>query len=317
MRPPLSVHANGKILVSGEYLVMKGAIALAVPLKAGQELHLEETGETGILRWEAYDTTGLWFSGSFSIPVPAVISSTDHTIALRLVKLLQAACKLNESYLFCEKGLKVITKLEFNRNWGFGSSSTLISLIARWAGIQPLELHRLVSEGSGYDVACSIAGSPVLFQLQNNLPRIDKVDFNPPFTDSMFLVYLGNKQNSDPEVEKFRRQEGDFKHEIERISELSLLLSREDNRSAFIDLLTEHEAIMEGVLGRKAVKKDLFPDFEGAVKSLGAWGGDFVMAVTSSGFTYVNDYFNSKSLETILPYSSIALKVDKKKIIIG
>ncbi|MHC1778284.1 MAG: GYDIA family GHMP kinase [Lentimicrobium sp.] len=317
MRPPLSVHANGKILLTGEYLVMKGATALAVPLRPGQELHLEETGETGVLSWEASDTTGMWFSGSFSIPDLKILSSTDSAIAQRLVNLLQAVRRLNKSYLYCEKGLKVITKLEFNRNWGFGSSSTLISLIARWAGIQPMELHRLVSKGSGYDVACSIAESPVLYQLQNTLPRIDNVDFNPPFSDSMFLVYLGTKQNSDPEVEKFRQYEKGFKHEIRRISELSLLLTREDSRSKFFDLLTEHEAIMESVLGRKAVKKILFPDFEGAVKSLGAWGGDFVMAVSGSGSAYVKDYFNMKSLDTILPYNSIVLKADKKKITIG
>lgn len=317
MRPPLSVHANGKILLSGEYLVMLGATALAVPLKPGQELHLEETGQPGVLLWEAFDTTGLWFRGTFTIPDPEVISSTDPAIARRLVKLLQAACKRNASYLSCEKGLKVITQLEFNRNWGFGSSSTLISLIARWAGIQPLELHRLVSKGSGYDVACSVAESPILYQMQNNLPRIASVDFNPPFSDSMFMVYLGTKQSSDPEVEKFRQQEGNFKQEIKRISDISHLLTSEGNRNGFMDLLTEHEDIMERVLGRKAVKKLLFPDFEGAVKSLGAWGGDFVLAVTGSGPAYVTEYFKSKKLDTILPYSSITLKADKKGITVG
>ncbi|MBK6962554.1 MAG: GHMP kinase [Bacteroidales bacterium] len=317
MRPPLSVHANGKILISGEYLVMLGATALAVPLKPGQELHLEETGEPGVLMWEAFDTTGLWFRGTFTLPEPQVISSTDPEIAQRLVKLLQAACKLNESYLSCEKGLKVTTQLEFNRNWGFGSSSTLISLIARWAGIQPLELHRLVSKGSGYDVACSVAESPILYQMQNNMPRIASVDFNPPYVDSMFLVYLGTKQSSDPEVEKFRQHGGNFKQEIKRISHISLLMTSEDSRGGFIDLLTEHEAIMESTLGRKSVKKLLFPDFEGAVKSLGAWGGDFVLAVTGSGPAYVTEYFKSKKLDTILPYTSITFKADKKQITIG
>lgn len=314
MRPPLSIHANGKILISGEYLVMQGATALAVPLKPGQELVLEEGGKAGILSWESYDTEGIWFSGLFSIPDLVVLESSDDIIAQRLNKLLLAARSLNLLFLSDTNGLKAITRLGFNRNWGFGSSSTLISLVARWAGIQPMELHRLVSKGSGYDVACSVAESPVFYKIQDNRPQITPVDFNPPDAENMVLVYLGNKQHSDAEVENFRQQTGaDFSMEIQRISEISLQLTKENNLEALMNLLSEHEKIIAGILGKETVKDMLFSDFKGVVKSLGAWGGDFALAVSTLGETYIRDYFISKSLLTLLPYSSVALASNKKE----
>jgi mevalonate kinase len=309
MRPPLSIHANGKILISGEYLVMQGATALAVPLKAGQELSLEVGDKEGILSWESYDTEGIWFRGFFSLPDLAVLESSDETIAQRLKKLLLAARSLNSLFLSETNGLKAITRLGFNRNWGFGSSSTVISLVARWAGIQPMELHRLSSSGSGYDVACSVAESPVLFKIQDNNPQVIPVNFNPPDAENMVLVYLGNKQHSDTEVENYKQQSrGDLSRQIQRISEISLLLAKESNLEELMNLLTEHENIIAGILGRKTVKDLLFPDFKGVVKSLGAWGGDFVLAVSAMGEAYIRDYFTGKSRLTLVPYSSLALK---------
>lgn len=315
MHPPLSIHANGKILISGEYLVMQGATALAVPLKPGQELVLEEGSQAGILSWESYDTDGIWFRGLFSLPDLAVLESSDDTIALRLKKLLLAARSLNLLFLSGANGLKAVTRLGFDRNWGFGSSSTLISLVARWAGIQPMELHRLVSKGSGYDVACSVAESPVFFRIQDNTPQLTPVEFNPPGVENMVLVYLGNKQHSDIEVENFRQQSlGDLSWQIQRISQISLQLTNEINLEALMNLLSEHENIIAGILGRETVKDMLFPDFKGIVKSLGAWGGDFVLAVSTLGEAYIRDYFISKSILTLLPYSSVALASNKQEI---
>ena len=315
MRPPLSIHANGKILLTGEYLVMEGAVALAVPLKVGQEFTLAKGEKEGVLAWEAYDTDGQWFRGVFSLPGLTVLESTDDAIARKLERLLLAARSLNRSFLSDGSGLKAVTRLSFNRNWGFGSSSTLISIVARWAGIQPVELHRLVSKGSGYDVACSIAESPVFFKIQDNRHEMTSVDFDPPFAENMFLVYLGNKQYSDTEVENFSQQSGgDLSRQIQRISEISLQLSKENNLESFMNLLSEHENIIAGILGRETVKDMLFSDFKGVVKSLGAWGGDFVLAVSTLGEAYIRDYFISKSLLTLLPYSSVALVFNKKVI---
>ena len=43
---------RGKLLLSGEYLVLDGAEALALGLNAGQRMRVEETGGED-LRWES------------------------------------------------------------------------------------------------------------------------------------------------------------------------------------------------------------------------------------------------------------------------
>ena len=122
--------------------------------------------------------------------------------------LLTAARSLNKEFLTGEEGFDITTNLEFNRNWGFGSSSTLIALIAGWSNTDPLQLHRMVSQGSGYDVACSLSDSPILYKLNQNIPEIKKIEFNPPFAGELLLVYLGAKQSTDIEVKSFRSTGG-------------------------------------------------------------------------------------------------------------
>ena len=59
----------------------------------------------------------------------------------------------------------ITTKLTFPRAWGLGTSSTLISLIAQWAKCDPFELLFEAFGGSGYDIACATANSPISYQL--------------------------------------------------------------------------------------------------------------------------------------------------------
>lgn len=61
---------------------------------------------------------------------------------------------------------------------------------------------------------------------------------------------------------------------------------------------------MRELLAQKTVKERLFPDFKDAVKSLGAWGGDFVAVLSHNDST---SYFQSKGFETIFPYKDLIL----------
>jgi hypothetical protein len=54
----------------------------------------------------------------------------------------------------------------------------------------------------------------------------------------------------------------------------------------------------------KTVKEALFPDFKGIIKSLGAWGGDFVLVISKEN---PNEYFIAKGYETIIPYDQMIL----------
>ena len=50
-------------------------------------------------------------------------------------------------------------------------------------------------------------------------------------------------------------------------------------------------------------------DFDGAVKSLGAWGGDFFLAASEMPFERVSKYFQTKGLKTVFKFND--LKIDK------
>ena len=58
------------------------------------------------------------------------------------------------------------------------------------------------------------------------------------------------------------------------------------------------------LLIKNPIKKDLFPDFNGGIKSLGAWGGDFFLA---TGDRSEMKYFHDKGFTTIIPYRQMCL----------
>ena len=74
--------------------------------------------------------------------------------------------------------------------------------------------------------------------------------------------------------------------------------------SGFESLMEEHEALLSNILNIAPVKQQLFPDYFGMVKSLGAWGGDFVLA---TGDDKTIPYFKAKGYPTIIPYSKMVL----------
>jgi len=50
-------YMHGKFLITGEYLVLKGALALAQPLRFGQHMDVKKTTEP-ILHWKSLDVAG-------------------------------------------------------------------------------------------------------------------------------------------------------------------------------------------------------------------------------------------------------------------
>ena len=47
-------YSHGKLLLSGEYVVLDGALSLAIPTKYGQSLILESIEESKFL-WKSFD----------------------------------------------------------------------------------------------------------------------------------------------------------------------------------------------------------------------------------------------------------------------
>ena len=99
----------------------------------------------------------------------------------------------------------------------------------------------------------------------------------------------------------------DHLRDIEFVSGLSRKLPALTALRDFRECLDAHEEALGILLQRLPVKKRFFNDFEGSVKSLGAWGGDFLLAATEWPCEKVKNYFRSKGLHTILKYQDIIL----------
>ena len=295
-------HSHGKLLISGEYLVLKGALALAVPCNRGQSLIYDSSKEKELL-WESYDEKGsVWFKATFSIKDFDIITTDQTDIAKRLRSVLKEVRKQNSTFIL-QKGGRVKTVLEFDRQWGLGTSSTLISNIAQWSNTNPYELLKQTFGGSGYDIACAQAKSPLLFSNKNQTPKAQSCEFNPSFKEQLFFVYLNQKKDSSEAVKRFSNIKITEK-QLELFSDLSLKMLKSNELKKFEKLIETHETQLGQILNIKPVKEVLFPDYRGSIKSLGAWGGDFIL-VTGNDDTI--SYFKNKGYKTVLKYSEMVI----------
>ena len=303
-----SYFSNGKLLLSGEYAVLDGATAFALPVKHGQTLEIKETTNTNTLVWEAYVLNRLWFSAHFDTDTLKIKNTNNNLIAERLKKIILSVIKLNPNFKN-KLNSKIVTNLDFNRDWGLGSSSTLISNIAYWSNINPFKLFHTIYDGSGYDIAAARISKPFLYTSKKDLtPIIEERDFENEFLNSIFFVHLGKKQNSNLEIDSYRKQNKLTHKQISEISNISTLFAQCKTLKEFQTLMFNHEQIVSKIINKPTVKTELFSDFEGSIKSLGAWGGDFIMAVSQNDSNYVENYFSNKKLNTIFNYKQLAIK---------
>jgi len=261
------------------------------------------------LIWEALDPQGeVWFDAQISLYDFSAIKTSDEDIAKRLKKILRSAVRENSEFLSTWSGFKVETQLEFPIEWGLGSSSTLISNMAQWADINPFHLYFNIFNGSGYDIACAQADEAILYQLGEDNLHFHEVEFRPSFTKKLYFVYQGKKQNSEASLKIHSRK---FKNKAELIEKISLLteeISQTKSFSKFNNLLREHEELIAETLDQKCIQETKFSEFAGQIKSLGAWGGDFLLASTEKGPDYVKKYFNTKGLDIIFKWDELVFK---------
>jgi len=270
----------GKLLITGEYLILEGAEGLALPLTFGQDMGVD-TQDKPTLIWKALYPQGTWFAGEFELPSLKIMKASDVSFAQRLVDILKDVRGLNPGFLSKPEGCIVTTKLGFNPDFGFGSSSTLIVNLAKWARVDAFKLQQLTFKGSGYDIACGLEKKPVVYKLSGKKPVYFPVDFNPAFAENLFFVYQGKKQKSLDAITTFREKASFSSSQIEKITSITRDIVDTNSLKEFESLLSEHETIMENILQIPAAGHQLFNWYQGGVvKSLGAWGGDFVM-VTS------------------------------------
>jgi mevalonate kinase len=317
-------HACGKFLLTAEYFVLDGALALALPLSRGQSMTVTtEDNGAPLLDWQSFDEKGkCWFSATFDPQNFDCVESSDAAIATRLRQILCEAKKLNPSFPLpipasgtglpsVAANYRLRTELNFPREWGLGTSSTLIYLIARWAKLDPFELQFRTFGGSGYDVACAGADGPVLYQLKNGKPHVERCPFNPAFSEELYFVYLGKKQDSREGIARFRSWQSEVRSPQSLIGKISVLTRAfldAKTLEEFDELIRRHETLVTTELGLPRAKDLYFQDFWGEIKSLGAWGGDFVLASSSRSAAETQRYFNEKGFGVFLPYNSMVIE---------
>jgi mevalonate kinase len=192
--------------------------------------------------------------------------------------------------------------------WGLGSSSTLIAAIAAWAEIDPFQLHFEVSKGSGYDIACAISSGPIVYKIRESNPEFEPVKFSPSFSDKIYFVYQGNKQDSAEGIQKYRnRNSNPDKSIVDSASSLTERMLRASDLQEFEQIMREHEILISSLLGAPTIRQRMFNDLPGEAKSLGAWGGDFCMLTWHDDPALLSRYLKSKSLDTWFNYSDIVL----------
>lgn len=301
-------YGHGKLLLSGEYFVMDGAHALALPTTVGQSMKVKyRHSYQPTLNWKSYDHMGnLWFESDYEFwhfdPIKKQASEKQDFVQ----NVLKSVRLQNPHFLRDEMDVFVETKIEFPLEWGLGSSSTFIYNIAQWAYVSPFELLKKTIGGSGYDIACAQASGPIRFQIIDNKPQWGSVTFDPQFKDQLFFVYLGQKQSSEREVLKYQDMKIEGKNSIvNEISQLTNEMLVAADVKMFNKIINAHESIIATSLDYEKVKDKFFGDYWGEVKSLGAWGGDFVLVTSDRTPTETREYFENKGFSTFIPYSEI------------
>jgi mevalonate kinase len=309
-------RSNGKLLITGEYVVLDGALALAVPTKFGQSLEVETVYEE-IIHWIAYDHLGkVWFEDRFQIKkIIGDIQKTKNStlkesqeieeVSSRLFQILEQAHLLNPEILTTGKGYKVETRLDFPNNWGMGSSSTLLNNIAQWFKTDAFILLEKTFGGSGYDIAAAQNNHAFTYQIGRNIRSVLTAGFNPRFKENLFFIHLNRKQNSRASIMHYKQQPREFLEEtVAKVSALTSRFISCESLEEFNLLIEIHETLISKILKLPKINSELFPDYPGAIKSLGGWGGDFILV---TGGEKEQAYFRKKGFDTIIPYSNMIL----------
>jgi mevalonate kinase len=304
----LKFRGNGKLLISGEYFVLDGAKALAIPTRLGHELQVGHL-ESPRIHWHTFVKEAFLFSADFDEDLE-IIESTDNEKAEKVVEILSVIEKeKGKGWLMKSTINQFQSFLEFPMEWGLGSSSTLIYSLASWSGIDPFLLCHETFGGSGYDIACAGAQMPILYALRDKVPTWNEIDWDPSFSDQLYFVYLNEKKNSREAMKSFRQNSKEVTDEtLDRISQISEKLSETNDIAEFCDLIEEHEDIVSVSIGEQKVKDRLFPDFNGTLKSLGGWGGDFIMCVA---WEDPREYFEQKGYKTVIPWREMILDINR------
>ncbi len=296
------IFSRGKLLLTSEYVVLDGAEALAVPTNWGQEFFFREQQESNhLVIWTGKHQGQIWLTTKIDYKSWQVLETNNAEAAEFVLKTLKNCQLLGSTKFDADQNIEITSDLQFPANYGLGSSSTLMASLAKWASVDAFVLNEKSLGGSGYDVAVAKANHSILFKIDNNLPTYKEVDFKPNFLDELIFVHLNKKQDSREGIRLYRSKEKSV-HLIAKFNHITQQVLKASQLSEFSDLMFEHENLLSEFLELETTKKRFFADCPSFVKSLGAWGGDFVL---TSRFEDYEKYFSKKGFETIIPWNEM------------
>lgn len=303
MEESASFYASGKLYLFGEYLVLRGANSLAMPLKYGQRLMISPSTKEGIF-WKSAENRRTWFQARFNNELK-LVTTTDADKAKLAGQLFRLIKELKPDFDFTNTELRF--DLEFDRNYGWGTSSTLISLLGQWADVDPYYLLENTIGGSGYDIAAATAESPYTYQIVSDegLKKrlVHPVHLNESVTNHLLFIYSGRKQNSRKGIARFKEKKV-TDNEIETMNTIVTEVIKCDSIEKFEYLISESNKMLSKIVKLPLLKRNAFKSYPYSVKWLGAWGGDFLLA-TYRDIDEARRYFIEKNMRIVYPYNEI------------
>lgn len=300
--------ARGKIMITGEYIVLKGGDCLARPTKLQQRLDIKTSDRPGTLNWTSFDEKGAkWFEWIYDWQDSENIKKkADHPIAKTLSEIIHLNIKLNNDNSFFKQGIIAVTQLDWPRDWGLGSSSTLIANISQWLKTDPFVIQKEILGGSGYDIACAMSDDPILFQLNENKPVFSTIKKNGTFDHHACFVYQGQKADTQDALRRFKASDNTLilQDTINRVNQVTQELITGDDPQTMMEAIREHESAIAGLISATPVHHTAYKDFKGGIKSCGAWGGDFALFLGKEPAEFTRDWVREK-------YGLIAFAADE------
>lgn len=286
--------AHGKLLFTSEYFVLDGALALAIPTKFGQSLHVTKAQS---FQWKASKSdNSVWFTNrDTETKESQFLESMFHFIKNEFKEI--DANKFNQAFE---------TQLQFPNEWGLGSSSTLIALLSDYFNINPYRLNHAMFKGSGYDIACAFSEKALFYQnIDREAPYVECVEIEKDIKPFLYFIYTEKKQNSRDAISHYNRLNI---NKVEIARELESLTRELIQKSSYKDwqyLLNIHEELISKTLNLEPIAKNTLKNIPYFSKSLGAWGGDFGLIISDDGYEKTKQKVKESGFETFFSFDEM------------
>lgn len=281
---------------------MDGAKALAIPTKPGQDLSAEKIDDhRSLIHWETYREGRLWLKTCIDYKNLFVTETNIANASAFILKIFSTLKDMRSESLEADYSYILKSNVQFPENFGLGSSSTLMNNIANWGNVDAFALNDIALGGSGYDIAVAKAGAPIIYTRNGGNKTVETVNYSPGFKDQLLFVHLNKKQDSREGITMYKQMEKS-QDLIHYFSELTDEILISENLENFSLIMEDHEKTMSNFLKIPTVKEKYFKNAPSFFKSLGAWGGDFIL---TTKFCDYENYFLHNGFPNFFSYDEL------------